>query len=253
MRRVCLLVAVATFAVLAAMPAQAAPMCAYVLGFAALQAQIPDVVGTCLDDERHAANGDAVQHTTGGLLVWRKADNWTAFTDGYWTYIDGPVGLARRFNTQRFTWEANPDGLPVAVNIVDVLPTGLDVTTIWQSATDAVRDAYRLRTFSDGHGHFLLTDIQVSPTAAEAHALFTQRMTAAISAGLTTAGGFGALGSEATLLGRPGKADNSVLWRCGPYVLGVADTAGEGIPTLVDDYARDMEQRLERAMAPGSC
>ena len=53
------------------------------------------------------AIGDSVQQTTGGLLVWRKADNWTAFTDGYRTWINGPNGLQQRLNTQRFEWEAD--------------------------------------------------------------------------------------------------------------------------------------------------
>jgi hypothetical protein len=48
----------------------------------------------------------------GGLLVWRKADNWTAFTDGYRTWINGPAGIQQRLNTQRFSWEPNPDNLP---------------------------------------------------------------------------------------------------------------------------------------------
>ena len=46
-------------------------------------------------------------------MVWRKADNWTAFTNGYWTWINGPNGLAKRLNTQRYSWEANPADLPV--------------------------------------------------------------------------------------------------------------------------------------------
>jgi probable HAF family extracellular repeat protein len=96
-------------------PAAPARPCGFVLGFAALHAALPAVVGDCLDDEGHnPANGDALQHTTGGLLVWRKADNWTAFTDGYRTWVNGPNGLQERLNTQRFPWEANPDGLPLA-------------------------------------------------------------------------------------------------------------------------------------------
>jgi hypothetical protein len=76
---------------------------------------LPNQVGGCLDSEGHnPANGDALQHTSGGLLVWRKADNWTAFTDGYHTWVNGPRGLQERLNSQRFQWEANPDGLPAA-------------------------------------------------------------------------------------------------------------------------------------------
>ena len=81
---------------------QAVP-CRFVLGFQALHAAIPTIVGDCVDDEQHnPANGDALQHTANGLLVWRKADNFTAFTDGYRTWVNGPNGIAERLNTQRF-------------------------------------------------------------------------------------------------------------------------------------------------------
>src|SRR2546428_1615157 len=84
--------------------AQAA--CGVALGFAALHARIPAVVGDCLEDERHdPATGDGLQRTTGGLLVWRKADNHTAFTDGSRTWVDGPFGLQVRRNAERFDWE----------------------------------------------------------------------------------------------------------------------------------------------------
>ena len=88
--------------------------CRFVLGFATLAAALPQQVGQCVDDEGHnPVNGDALQHTSGGLLVWRKLDNWTAFTDGYRTWVNGPNGIAQRLNTQRFSWEANPDRLPI--------------------------------------------------------------------------------------------------------------------------------------------
>src|SRR6185437_12780780 len=62
-----------------------------------------------------AANGDAQQHTTKGLLAWRKADNWTAFTDGYRTWINGPDGLVKRLNADRFPWEHDGGSLPAHV------------------------------------------------------------------------------------------------------------------------------------------
>lgn len=74
---------------------------------------IPQIVGNCIDNQAFAANGDAQQHVTGvngagGLLAWRKADNWTAYTDGYRTWINGPTGLVNRLNTgPLFPWE-NP-------------------------------------------------------------------------------------------------------------------------------------------------
>ncbi|MDO8674430.1 MAG: hypothetical protein Q7O66_23740, partial [Dehalococcoidia bacterium] len=79
--------------------------CRYVLGFLALHDGIPDIVGDCLVNEHYSANGDALQETAKGLLVWRKADNNTAFTDGYRTWVNGPLGIQQRLNTERFSWE----------------------------------------------------------------------------------------------------------------------------------------------------
>ncbi len=85
-------------------PAPAAPP-SFKLGFATLAAMIPDIVGQPLENEHYGPNGDSLQQTTKGLLVWRKADNWTAFTDGTTTWINGPQGLQSRLNTERFPWE----------------------------------------------------------------------------------------------------------------------------------------------------
>ena len=93
--------------------AASAGPCQYILGFATLHTLIPTQMGSCVDNQVFSANGDAVQHSRNGLLVWRKADNWTAFTNGYLTWINGPNGLASRLNTVRFAWEANPDHLPI--------------------------------------------------------------------------------------------------------------------------------------------
>lgn len=94
--------------------------CEFVLGFKAIHDAIPSIVGECLVSEHHnPANGDGLQETTawhgkGGLLVWRKADNWTAFTDGSITWINGPMGLQSRPNQgPLFTWES-PSGVTPA-------------------------------------------------------------------------------------------------------------------------------------------
>src|SRR5438045_279177 len=90
---------------------EAQTTCQFVLGFATLrELASPQLVGTCREDEHHGPAGDALQQTTEGLLVWRKADNWTAFTDGDHTWINGPGGLAYRSNQQRFEWEADASG-----------------------------------------------------------------------------------------------------------------------------------------------
>ncbi len=78
------------------------------LGFKALADQIPDVVGQPLENEHYGPNGDSLQQTTKGLMVWRKADNWTAFTNGSRTWINGPHGVQERGNDERFAWEADP-------------------------------------------------------------------------------------------------------------------------------------------------
>src|SRR5207237_4465565 len=80
--------------------------CWFVDGFKVLHDQIPAIVGECITNEYHNPdNGDGLQQTTGGLLVWRKADNWTAFTNGATTWINGPCGLQSRPNNERFPWE----------------------------------------------------------------------------------------------------------------------------------------------------
>ncbi len=84
----------------------AAPTCQLVLGFRSLHDLVPEIVGDCLVDEHHNPdNGDGLQETARGLLVWRKADNFTAFTDGYRSWVNGPNGLQVRLNTESFSWE----------------------------------------------------------------------------------------------------------------------------------------------------
>ncbi len=97
----------------------AAADCEFRLGFKALRDLIGhDIVGECLENERYNAIGDSNQQTTGGLMAWRKADNWTAFTDGYRTWINGPHGLVRRLNTERYFWEADyVDHTPITESI----------------------------------------------------------------------------------------------------------------------------------------
>src|SRR4051794_38026934 len=59
------------------------PACQFVLGFAAFHSLLPWQVGDCRDTQTFASNGDSIQHTAGGVLMWRKADNWTGFTNGF--------------------------------------------------------------------------------------------------------------------------------------------------------------------------
>ena len=80
--------------------------CQYVLGFEALQGMIPDAVGNCVDNEQHdPSDGITRQTTAGGVLLWDKTTNWTGFTDGYRTWVNGPTGLQERLSIERFDWE----------------------------------------------------------------------------------------------------------------------------------------------------
>lgn len=134
--------------------AQAAPACGFTLGFQTLDDLIPTHVGDCLDDETHDGSGDAVQHTVGGLLVWRKADNWTAFTDGFQTWINGPYGLAERLNTQRFSWEANPEVLPViGAGVAASAPSPADATLLGPTVVTENKKTVAIAALA-GHSFF---------------------------------------------------------------------------------------------------
>ena len=116
--------------------AQSASSCQFVLGFAILHDSLPSIVGNCVDDEGHnPANGDGLQHTATGLLVWRKADNFTAFTDGFHSWVNGPGGVEERLNQQRFSWEANPDKLPIVATAGVTGSTTSDLSTLNATTT----------------------------------------------------------------------------------------------------------------------
>lgn len=110
MRRIAIALGVALILALTPPPVAAQTSCRFVLGFATLRDLVgAQKVGNCLENERfNPSNGNAEQRTTGGLLVWRKVDNFTAFTDGGTTWVNGPNGLQRRANTERFAWELDP-------------------------------------------------------------------------------------------------------------------------------------------------
>ncbi len=81
----------------------------FVLGFKELHDEIPDIVGDPKENEHfNSENDDSLQLTANGLLVWRKRDNLTAFTNGNQTWVRGPDGaIYQRPNAgPLFTWEA---------------------------------------------------------------------------------------------------------------------------------------------------
>ena len=100
--------------------------CEFRLGFRALHDQIPSIVGDCLENEHfNPATGNTEQRTSGGLVVWRQADNWTAFTDGATTWIAGPNGLESRPNNERFAWEM-PSGSGTTPDRGPTIPAGAE-------------------------------------------------------------------------------------------------------------------------------
>jgi hypothetical protein len=65
-----------------------------VLGFKRLKDKLPAVVGDCIENEWHDdKTGNTYQRTARGMLVWRKADGVTSFTDGRRTWIDTAQGV----------------------------------------------------------------------------------------------------------------------------------------------------------------
>src|SRR5690349_15961837 len=72
---------------------QTAPRCWFQPDMRILRAEISDVVGDCLENQHYnPENGDTLQRTTHGLMVWRRSDRITAFTDGARTWAHGPNG-----------------------------------------------------------------------------------------------------------------------------------------------------------------
>jgi hypothetical protein len=128
-----------------------APDCGYQLGFATLRDEIvktdgSDPVGSCRENEYHALSGDGVQWTEGGLFVWRKAANWTGFSNGKETWVEGPNGAAKRLNSERFPWENT--GRPDAVSYLTSL--GGTIVPPRSEVDEAIRQVYVLDAANGG-------------------------------------------------------------------------------------------------------
>lgn len=103
------------------LPTRAAPNCTLQLGFASLAEQLGPRVGACVEPAQYDADGDAHQRTTTGAFLWRKADNWTAFTDGWQTWAAGPGGVAPVENAARL----DPTASPFAVDLDHAAPAAV--------------------------------------------------------------------------------------------------------------------------------
>jgi hypothetical protein len=154
-----ILAALAAWSILLAPSAtasSAANNCQFILGFQTLHALIPSIVGNCVDEETHAANGDALQTTTNGLLVWRKADNFTAFTDGYRTWVNGPFGLQERLNSARFSWEPDvaPSNIDPRLSVAYQLAAGSQFSSLIQDVVSR-KIPVRVASLSNAFGAFV--------------------------------------------------------------------------------------------------
>jgi Cysteine-rich secretory protein family len=168
-------VLLATAVVRSPAPALAAN-CTFVLGFGALHSLIPGVSGWCVEDEHHnPANGDGLQATAKGLMVWRKADNWTAFTDGYRTWINGPYGLQERLNTQRFSWEGGQNVPAVATQAGPPPSSWLDRLNYYRGAAGlgSVSEDGSLDPGAANHARYIVKNAIVEHTEDSGNPWYT--------------------------------------------------------------------------------
>jgi zinc/manganese transport system substrate-binding protein len=96
-------------------PALAQSACQLTGGFALLQSQIPDRVGTCQGAViTRAELGEATQPTTSGRLIYHTVDNVVSFNDGAHAWVLDPIGQVQVRNlNERFPFEFNGDGFPL--------------------------------------------------------------------------------------------------------------------------------------------
>ncbi len=116
--------------------------CRITLGFASIrelikQAEGSDKVGDCLEDASYDAWGDATQRTTNGLLVWHQSNTWTGFTDGYYTWVNGPLGMEKRLNDERLPGEVGPKA-PSLVSYLYVMGAGFGTLAPKDGSTDTL-------------------------------------------------------------------------------------------------------------------
>lgn len=171
------------------------PACTFLLGFADVQSAIPQLVGTCVENERPSeTGGDSAQRTTRGLLVWRKADGLIAFTDGARTWVRGPTGeILERPNHQRFTWEAALPGTPPPPIATPGTPVPPSTPTPAQTAPSGSRAP------TPGSRRLSVDQIVQSLTSSELP------ISAATPLTTTT--------DPNRLLGQPGQYSGKVVWR----------------------------------------
>ena len=135
--------------------AQASPAmpvsCDFVFGFATLRDLVgPTTVGDCTENQReNPGNGTAEQRTTKGIMVHRPQDEWTAFSDGSRTWINGRRGLLERPANQRFEWEADRQAIEAIQRGGHYIYFRHGATN--RSSRTATRRTWRLRDPAESH------------------------------------------------------------------------------------------------------
>ena len=100
--------------------------CSILPSLASLRTRIgPNLVGECVEDALVPVGADARQRTTGGELIWRRADARASFTDGHETWLEGPDGIVRRHNHERYAWEPDENVGPRPQKTTFALPPPL--------------------------------------------------------------------------------------------------------------------------------
>lgn len=96
-------------------PASAQTACQLSGGFALLQSQIADHVGTCQGGPISRVElGEVTQPTTNGRLIYHTVDDVVSFSDGAHTWVLDASGTAQMRNlNERFAFEFNGDGFPL--------------------------------------------------------------------------------------------------------------------------------------------
>lgn len=238
--------------------------CQFNLGFKALHDAVPDAVGECVDNAGYGPNGDALQHTTHGLLVWRKVDNVAAFTDGATSWLMGPDGPVSRANSERFSWEA-PAASVAGVHISRTIdPAGV---VLRPDDPDVGPNFVLSDQTADGAGGFSLTlRSAYSPDRAITTSIMQAPSHEAALAELTRLSD--QIPTSNRVLGQPGSGfqndgaafvgDNStfvesrarllVFWVKDNYLLELDDATRQGFG-LAYVRARAVESRLEELLA----
>jgi zinc/manganese transport system substrate-binding protein len=114
-RRLSLVVTLLASLTLPGSPALAQSTCQLSGGFAQLQSQIPDRVGSCQGNAvTRIELGETTQRTTNGLLAYHTVDGVVSFSDNVHTWVLDPGGQVQVRNlTERFPFEFNGDGFPL--------------------------------------------------------------------------------------------------------------------------------------------